>query len=145
MLKEEKIYIPKDEELRVEVIQLYYDVPATGHRGQWKMVELVTRNYWWLGVTRDVGRYVEECDLYQRMKNRAEKPAGKLKLSEVPEKPWMHLMVDFITKLPVIAGKDAILVIYDRLLKMMHFVATTEEISVEGLARLFSCMVCQRV
>ena len=145
MLKEEKIYIPKDEELRVEVIQLYYDVPVAGHREQWKTVELVTRNYWWLGVTRDVGRYVEECDLYQRMKNRAEKPAGKLKLSEVPEKPWMHLMVDFITKLPVIAGKDAILVIYDRLLKMMHFVATTEEISVEGLARLFSCMVCQRV
>ena len=145
MLKEEKIYIPKDEELRVEVIQLYYGVPVAGHREQWKTVELVTRNYWWLGVTRDVGRYVEECDLYQRMKNRAEKPAGKLKLSEVPEKPWMHLMVDLITKLPVIAGKDAILVIYDRLLKMMHFVATTEETSVEGLARLFSCMVCQRV
>jgi len=32
---------------------------------------------------------------------------GKLKLSEVPEKPWTHLTVDFITKLPVVAGKDA--------------------------------------
>ncbi len=54
------------------------------------MVELVTRNYWWLGVTRDVGRYVEGCDLYQRMKNRMEELAGKLKLSKIPEKPWMH-------------------------------------------------------
>ena len=34
MLKEGKIYIPKDEELRVEVIQLYYDVPAAGYGGQ---------------------------------------------------------------------------------------------------------------
>ena len=107
------------------------------HRGRWKTVELVTRNYWWPGVTRDIGKYVEGCDLCQRMKNRAEEPAGKLKLSEVPKKSWMHLTVDFITKLPVVAGKDAILVVCDQLSKMTHFVATTEGTSAEGLARLF--------
>ena len=100
-------------------------------------MELVTRNYWWPGVTRDVRRYVEGCDLYQRMKNRIEELAGKLKLSEVPEKPWTHLTVDFITKLPVVAEKNAILVVCDRLSKMTHFVATTEGTSAEGLARLF--------
>ena len=71
------------------------------------------------------------------MKNRTEEIAGKLKLSEVLEKPWTHLMVDFITKLPVVAGKDAILVVCDRLSKMAYFVATTEGTSAEGLARLF--------
>ena len=35
----------------------------------------------------DVGRYMEEYDLYQRMKNRMEELAGKLKSSEIPEKP----------------------------------------------------------
>ena len=49
----------------------------------------------------------------------------------------MHLTVDFITKLPVVAGKDAILVVCDRLSKMAHFVATMEGMSAEGLARLF--------
>ena len=88
-------------------------------------------------MTRDVGRYVEGCDLCQRMKNRTEKPAGKLKLSEVPKKPWSHLMVDFIMKLLVVAEKDAILVVCDRLLKMTHFVAMTERMTIEGLARLF--------
>jgi len=136
-LKEGKVYVPKDEELRAEVIQLHYDRPAAEHGGRWKTVELVTRNYWWPGVTRDVGKYMEGCDLCQRMKNRAEEPAGKLKLSEVPEKPWMHLTVDFITKLPVVAGKDAILVVCDRLSKMTHFVATTEGTLAKGLARLF--------
>jgi len=101
------------------------------------MVELVTRNYWWPGMTRDVGKYVEGCDLCQRMKNKTEKPAGKMTLSEVPKKPWSHLTVDFIMKLPVVAGKDAVLVVCDRLLKMTHFVATTEGMSVERLARLF--------
>jgi len=40
-------------------------------------------------------------------------------------------------KLLVIAGKDAILVVCDRLSKMTHFVAMTEGTSAEGLARLF--------
>ena len=137
VLKEGKIYVPKDEELRVEIIRLHHDVPAAGHGGRWKTVELVTRNYWWLGVMRDVGKYVKGCDLCQRMKNKTEEPAGKLKLSKVPQKMWTHLTVDFITKLLVVAGKNAVLVVCDRLSKMTHFVATTEGTSAEGLARLF--------
>ena len=50
------------------------------------MIELVTRNYWWPGVTKDMGKYVEDCDICQRMKNRIEVPAEKLKLSKVSEK-----------------------------------------------------------
>ena len=87
LLKEGRVYVPKDEELKAEMIWLHHDGPAVGHGERWKTVELVMRNYWWPGVTRDVGRYVEGCNLCQRMKNRAEEPAGKLKLSEVPEKP----------------------------------------------------------
>ena len=137
MLKEGKIYIPKDEELRAEVIQLHHDVPVARYGGRWKTVELVMRNYWWPEVIRDMGKYVEGCDACQRMKNRTEELAEKLKLSEVSEKPQMHLMVDFITKLPVVVRKDAILVVCDRLSKMTHFMATIEGMSVEGLARLF--------
>ena len=137
VLKKEKVYVPKNEELRVEIIWWHHDVLAVEHGGRWKTVELVTRNYWWPGVTKDVGRYVERCDLCQRMKNRIEKVVGKLKLGEVSEKPWTHILVDFITKLPIVAGKDAILVVCDRLSKIMHFIATTEGTTAEGLAKLF--------
>ena len=71
------------------------------------------------------------------MKNRTEEVAGKLKLGEVLEKLWTHISVDFITKLPVVVGKDAILVVCDRLSKMTHFVAMMEGTMAEGLARLF--------
>jgi len=40
-------------------------------------------------------------------------------------------------KLPLVARKDAILVVYNRLSKITHFVATTEGTLVKGLARLF--------
>ena len=54
VLKKGRVYILKDEKLRVEIIQLHHNMPIAGHRGQWKMVELVTRNYWWPRVTKEV-------------------------------------------------------------------------------------------
>jgi len=54
VLKEGRVYVPKDEKLRVEIIWLHHDMPIAGYGGQWKIVELVTRNYWWPGVTKEV-------------------------------------------------------------------------------------------
>jgi len=71
------------------------------------------------------------------MKNRTEALAEKLMANKVSEKTWTYLMVDFITKLLLVAGKDAILVVCDRLSKIAYFVVTTEGISVKGLVRLF--------
>ena len=136
-MKEGKVYIPKDEELRAEVIQLHHDVPAAEHGGRWKTVKLVTRNYWWPGVMRDVRRYIEGCDLCQQIKNRIEEMVGKLKLGEVPKQLWTYISVDFITKLPIVTGKDTILVVCNRLSKITHFVVIIERTVVEGLARLF--------
>jgi len=50
------------------------------------MIKLVTRNYWWLEVTKDMGKYVDSCNMYQRMKNRIQVPVEKLKLSKVLKK-----------------------------------------------------------
>ena len=82
-----KVYVPRDEELRAEIIQLHHNVPIARYEEKWKTVKLVTRNYWWPEVTREVGWYVEECDLCQWMKNKIEEVAGKLKLGEILEKP----------------------------------------------------------
>ena len=40
-------------------------------------------------------------------------------------------------KLLLVARKDVILVVCDKLFKITHFVATTEETTAEGLVRLF--------
>jgi len=136
ILKEGRIYVP-ERELRREIIWLHHDTPVGGHRGRWKMTELVTRNYWWPGVTKEVERYVDGCDTCQRYKNRSEAPAGKLMPNAIPEKLWSHISADFITKLSLAQGYNAILVVCDRFSKMVHFIATTEKTSAEGLTRLF--------
>ena len=137
MLKKEKMYMSKDEVLRMAIIQLYHDILVAGYRERWKMMELVTRNYYWPEVTRDIRRYVEGYNMCQRMKNRMEAIIEKLKLSKVLEKLWTYLMVDFITKLPLVARKDMILMICNRLSRITYFVATIEGTLAEELTRLF--------
>jgi len=57
--------------------------------------------------------------------------------NSIPEKPWIYILADFITKLPLAQGYDSILVVVDRLAKMVHFISITEKTLAEGLARLF--------
>ena len=127
----------KDEELRMEIVQSHHDILVAEHGGRWKMTELVTRNYWQPEVIRNVGKYMEGCDACQRIKNKTEAPVGNLMTNEILEKMWMYLTVDFITKLPLVAGKNAILVVYDKLSKMAYFVEKIERTLAEGLVRLF--------
>jgi len=116
---------------------MIYNTPVGEHGGQWKTVELVTRNFWWPEVTKEVKQYVEGCDSCQRNKNYTEQLAGKLMPNSISEKPWTHISVDFITKLPLAQGYNVILVVVDQLTKMVHFIPTTEKTTAEGLAKLF--------
>ena len=80
---------------------------------------------------------MEGYNMCQRMKNRTEILAEKLKLSEIPEKPYIYLIVNFITKLLLVAGKDAILVVYNRFSKITYFVTIIKGTLAEELAWLF--------
>jgi len=71
---------------------------------------LVIRNYWWLRVTKDLEKYVDRYDLYQRIKNKIKILVEKLMANKILERPWTYLTVDFITKLLLVVGKDTTLV-----------------------------------
>ena len=57
--------------------------------------------------------------------------------NSAPEQPWMHILVDFVVKLPEAQGYNAILVVCDRMSKMVHIIPTTEATSAQGLAALY--------
>ena len=57
--------------------------------------------------------------------------------NSIPEKPQMHISVDFITKLPLAQGYDSILVVVNRLTKIVYFIPTMKKTLAEGLAQLF--------
>ena len=87
------------------------------------------RNYWWSGITKDIGKYVDRCDMCQRIKNWIETLVENLIANEVLKKLWIYLIL--------VAKKDIILVVCNKLFKMVYLVTIIEETLVEDLARLF--------
>jgi len=49
----------------------------------------------------------------------------------------MYISADFITKLPLVQGYNSILVVVDRLTKIVYFISTIEKTLAKGLVRLF--------
>src|SRR3981081_2161131 len=137
MLHRGRICIPKDEDLRLEIIKLHHDNPVAGHQGHKRTEELILRQYYWSRMGNSVAQYVKRCDKCQRMKNIPEKVQGKLVANQIPEAPWEDISVDFIGGLPPTQGYDSILTVVDRFLKMVHLIPTTEATSTLGLAHLF--------
>ena len=95
---------------------------------------MVARNYWWLGVTKDIRKYIDRYNLCQKIKNRTEVLTEKMMANKVLERPWM---VDFITKLLLVVEKNAILVVCNKLSKIVYFVTITKRMSAERLVQLF--------
>ncbi len=68
-------------------------------------------------MATDVRRFVQVCTDCAISKCPRHLPAGKLLPLPVPNRPWSHLGVDFITDLPDLDGNTCILVIVDRFSK----------------------------
>jgi len=49
-----KIYVPRNKQLRDEILSDNHNPPDVGHPGQHRMMELIKRNYWWPGICNDV-------------------------------------------------------------------------------------------
>ena len=89
-------------------------------------------------MAQEVERYVTTCHLCQKNKARNLKPAGLLQPLGLPFAPWHTVTMDFITQLPTTeSGHDAILVVVDKLTKMVHLVPTTTRKTAEQTARLY--------
>ena len=132
----DKTYVPNHNDARLKILQARHDSPIAGHPGILKTIELISRDYIWLGLRHDVETYVNGCAVCQRTKGTNRLPIGKLKSLEVPSRPWTEISMDFIEQLPKSSKYDSILVIVDRLTKWAIFVPTTVTLTSAGLAEL---------
>ena len=53
---EERIYIPNNKKIREEILKENHDSVDLGHPGQYRMLELLKRTYWWPRLKEDVKR-----------------------------------------------------------------------------------------
>jgi hypothetical protein len=133
-----RLVIPDDKELKRSLIAEHHNPPARGHPGVNKTVEHLLRSYWWPGLAKEVKDYVLKCDDCQRNKARTVRPAGLLQPLPIPRGKWESVGMDFIVGLPCTrAGYDSIMVVIDRLSKMVHLIPTTITVKATEVAELF--------
>jgi len=120
LLFDSRIYVPPN--CRSSVIKICHDLPSAGHYGFNKTISLIKRDFWWPSLSSDVKDYVRSCEICCRAKPSRHKPYGFLNPLDISERPWSSIGLDFITDLPVSDGFNCILVVVDRLTKMIHLI-----------------------
>jgi len=137
-----KIYVP--ESLRSEIFSAHHSSPVAGHPGTKNSLDAIARYYYWPNIKDDIYGRVKNCDVCQRIKSFAAKPAGQLKPNEIPTHPWEIVSMDLITGLPESSGMNSILVIVDRFSKMIILIPCNDTLDSLGLARLLRDHVWSR-
>ena len=131
-----RAYIPQ--KMRTKVMEQVHDAPLAGHFGRERTRDLLAREYYWPGMTKDSEEYVKTCDKCHRNKTDRHAEYGLLQPQTVPERPWSRVGIDFITGLPMTENRnDAILVMVDYTTKMIHLdPCSMAEMTAEKTAKL---------
>src|SRR5260221_11698573 len=104
------VYVPRDPQLHHDIVHAYHDSVVTGHPGWWKMLELVSCNYWWPGISHYVASYIAGCNTCNCCKSFLMQKVRKLMPNWIPSHCWEVISVDTIRELPESKGYNAILV-----------------------------------
>jgi hypothetical protein len=131
------VVVPKDHDLRLQIMFEYHDAPTSGHRGREKTYVSLRRDFYWPRQYQFVRRYVQACEVCQRTKA---SPGAHAPLQSlpVPTDCWQSVSMDFVFGLPKDKrGHDGVLVFVDRFSKMVHLAAVQETITAAESARVF--------
>src|SRR5258708_3513293 len=132
-----KVYIPDNPQLCHDLVHAHHSATVARHPGCWKMLELVSQNYWWPGVSRYVAKFVAGCDACNQTKTFPMQKVEKLIPNKVPDQHWQVISIDMIGELLDPKGYNAVLVVVDHLSKWIHAIPTVTSLDSARVAQLF--------
>ena len=113
-----RLCVPRLTWILEKVMYKCHDTPTIGHVGANKTKYNIRRKFFWKGMDIDIDKYVNTCEICQRIKHRNHAPFGLLNPLDIPKARKTCISMDFITGLPITkSGTDSIWVIVDRLTK----------------------------
>ncbi|CAL8167714.1 unnamed protein product [Prunus armeniaca] len=135
--KRKRIYVPRWDNLRRELLKECHDSKWAGHPGTHRTLALMSEAYYCPQMLEDVDSFVQTCLICQQDKTLQKQPSRLLEPLPVPTRPWKSFSMDFIVSLPKSEGCGSILVVVDRFIKYATFIPTLADFNVEEAARLF--------
>ena len=86
-----RLCVPRDVELRNELLVDAHKEKYIIHPGNTKMYQDLKRQFWWSGMKRDIAQFVANCQICQQVKAKHQRPAGLLQPLPIPEWMWDHI------------------------------------------------------
>src|ERR1700737_759094 len=123
---------------------LYHHHDNENHFGIRKTRESLTREYFWPGITKDVIKYCNSCDVCIHSKTSNQPPAGFLHSMPIPMDRFADISMDFVGPLPLSRGFDTLLVITDRLTNYVKIEPTVQTATAEDIASLVYTSWCRQ-
>ena len=115
------IYLNWNSKFKVKEIKESHDSPAVGHVRFFKYYYNGRRSFFWKLMQKYIQQYVAECNKCHRTKSENVLTLGLIQPIHIPNQKWEEISMDFIDGLPLLEGKDKILVVVDQLTKFAHF------------------------
>lgn len=113
-------YVPQA--LRQRVMQMVHNNPSSGHPGITATVQLLNNKFWWSSIRTDTITFIQNCTICNTSKSPRQLPAGLLHPLPIPQRPWSHIAIDFVTDLPLSQGHTTILTVIDRFSKACRLI-----------------------
>lgn len=129
--------ISRDSVFKKEILKEFHGSVYGGHFGQERTLKRPQTIFWWKRMVEEVKRFVEECGTCQQNKILNQKSQGLLVPLPIPKAVWEDVSMVFITRLPKVKNKTAILVVVDRLTNYCHIGALPIEYTAAGVAEFF--------
>jgi hypothetical protein len=134
----DRIVVPKDVELRQQILDEAHLSRYSIHPRSTKMYQDLKHHYWWTKMKIEIARYVAKCDTCRRVKAVHMETAGPLQSLSIPTWKWENISMDFVVGLPKTSqGYDSIWVIAERLTKTSHFLPVKMDHPVVVYAQLY--------
>ena len=110
----------------------------SGHPGRDATMALVSRQFFWPGMSQNIRRFVRNCDVCGRTTIWRDRKKGLLKPLPIPDRVWQEISVDYMVDMPESDGCEALLVITDRLSKGTVLIPVPKgKFHATGFAELF--------
>ena len=133
-----RMIIPDSTSVKNFVVTEMHAVPYSIHPGVQRTLQKVRRHFYWKGMTGDIREYVESCPICQVEKADHTLARGKLQSTNIPDKKWSEVSLDFITDLPTTRSKkDSILTVVDKATRMVHLIPCKKSITAAETAKIF--------
>lgn len=92
---QDQILVP--ESLRAFILRRYHGIPVSGHVGRRRTYSQIRNSYFWPGMSKDVGRWVQACLACKRRKTPRPMNAGNPGAVSVATRPWETVSIDIVS------------------------------------------------